>query len=137
VFYALFCAWGLLGFTPWIGWAAMALSALFGYAVLSPDLTLSAQWENWINPATQALSFLAGALIVPRLTPSWLWPVLWVLLCLVLPTPFAAYWVRPLIVVAGCGVVATLSRIKSSMDLIGKYSYQIYLFHPVFWFAIF
>jgi len=134
VFYALFWMWGLLRFTPWLGWAGIGLSTLFGYAALFPDLTLAAQWDGWVNPATQTAAFLAGVLLVPRLSRSWVWVGLWVALCVALPTPWAVYWFRPVLIVAGCGVVATVASIKSPVDWIGKYSYQIYLGHPVVWF---
>jgi exopolysaccharide production protein ExoZ len=134
VFYAFFWLWGSLGlFAPWLGWAAIALSTLFGWAALSPNVVIAAQWSAWISPLTQSSAFFAGALLVPHLTRSWLWPVLWVTLCLALPTPWAVSWLRPLLIVAGCGLVATAKEWRSLADILGRYSYQIYLLHPVVW----
>ena len=136
-FYIAFWAWGRwLGFVAWIGWLAIGLSVAYGWAVLSPDVLLVVQFDQWVHPITQAAAFFAGALLVPRLPPSWLWPVLWVALCLAVPTPWAVSWLRPLLIVAGCGVVATVTKLRSPADFLGRYSYQIYLLHPVIWFAV-
>ena len=137
VFYLLFWIWGTLQFAPWIGWALMAISTLFGCAMLSQDVLLSAQWVWWIHPLTQTVAFLAGALVVPRLSPSWVWITAWLALCVAVPTPLAVSWLRPLLVLAGCGVVRWAGAWKSPLDWVGKYSYQIYLVHPVLWFSIF
>lgn len=133
VFYALFWVWGLLGFNPWMGAASIAFSTAYGWVALSPDYTLAVQWSEWINPAVQSAAFFAGALLVPRLWASWVWPVAWLALCLAVPTPWDVSWLRPLLIVAGCGLVATVAKWRSPADVLGRYSYQIYLLHPIFW----
>ncbi|MBD1871952.1 hypothetical protein H6F75_00510 [Nodosilinea sp. FACHB-131] len=133
LFYAWFWLWGLGGFSQWTGWAIVAASVAIGWAMLSPDYTLAVQWAAWINPTVQASAFFAGALLVPRLSASWVWPLSWLALCLLVPTPWAISWLRPLLIVAGCGLVAALVKWRSPADILGKYSYQIYLLHPIVW----
>lgn len=132
-FYVMFWVWGILGFRAWLGWAVAVLSMAYGFVQFSPEYTLIHQWEIWINPLVQASAFFGGAMLVPRMPVTWAWPLLWVVACLALPTPWAISWFRPLLVVAGCGIVATVAKWQSPADFLGKYSYQIYLLHPIAW----
>jgi len=130
-----------------------ALYLYFAFVKLNPDLTLSEQWKNYVNPLNQAFLFLGGFLIgfffhATKIKNS-------VILSLLL-LAFTAFTFYPatgntisivtganrLIFTACCFLICicfyklTLkfpTFIHKPLTLLGEASYSVYLLHPIIW----
>ena len=133
--------------------AIFALYLYFAFVKLNPDVTLSEQWKNYVNPLNQVYLFLGGFLIGFFLHKHQIRNYVIITLLLLVLALFTFYpatgntinlvtGTNRLIFTSCCFLICICfykltfkfpQFIHKPFTLLGEASYSVYLLHPIVW----
>ncbi len=136
-----------------LSFVIFGLYLYFAFSILRPDVGLSEQWKNYVNPLNQVFLFLCGFLISlllqeKKMKTQYILPVLLFAFGLFISYPVEGDNIHlvtgfnRLIFTAACCIICLCffkltyqlpAFIHTPLSMLGEASYSVYLLHPIVW----